>query len=434
MKEKNVTGAQAASELELRIRNEIANIFLTIPDEDMYAEVLKIILRATESEHGVFGYIDQDGALVVPSMTKGVWWEQCSVPQKDIRFPRDTWGKSSKPRAIREKKINYTNEPSTFSPKGHIVIYRHISMPLVYRGDAIGLIQVANKKTDYQPKDIALLENLGVQMVCALNARLQRDRQEKQRKQAEEELRQHKEHLEELVQERTVELRAVNKELEAFAYSISHDLRAPLRSIDGFSQAVLEDCRDKVSDEGRDYLRRVRSAAQHMGELIDDLLRLSRVTLTEMKHETVDLSSLASRILENLKDGQPQREAECVVPSGLIAEGDPELFKVLLENLLGNAWKFTGKKARARIEFGSGEHEGKPAFFVRDNGAGFDMTYAGKLFSPFQRLHSADEFPGTGSGLAIAQRIVFRHGGQIWGEGRVNQGATFYFTLKGIKA
>ncbi len=250
-----------------------------------------------------------------------------------------------------------------------------------------------------------------------------------ERKRAEVELQKYRDHLEKLVEQRTVELAAVNKELESFSYSVSHDLRAPLRSIDGFSQALLEDCADKLNEQGRDHIQRVRSAAQRMGELIDDLLNLSQVTRAEMRRSAVDLSALANAVVAELRQTQPGRQVEFVIAEGLTVKGDAVLLRTVLENLLGNAWKFTGKKSAARIEFGVTRNEGKPAYFVRDDGVGFDMTYVDKLFAPFQRLHSVGDFPGTGIGLATVQRIVYRHGGRVWAEGEVGKGATFYFTL-----
>ncbi len=236
--------------------------------------------------------------------------------------------------------------------------------------------------------------------------------------------------LEQQVAERTAQLNAANRELEAFSYSVSHDLRAPLRSIDGFSQAVLEDCADRLDDQGRDYLKRVRAATQHMGQLIDDLIKLARVARAEIRREAVDLGALAGEVLAELQKREPDRRVECRIEPGLTAEGDARLLRVALDNLLGNAWKFTGRQPRPRIEFGAHLREtGGPVFFVRDNGAGFDMTYAGKLFGAFQRLHSLSEFPGTGVGLATVQRIVHRHGGRVWAEAAVGKGATFYFTL-----
>ncbi len=250
-----------------------------------------------------------------------------------------------------------------------------------------------------------------------------------ERKQAEVELQEYRDHLEELVVQRTTELTAVNKELESFSYSVSHDLRAPLRGIDGFSQALLEDYPDKLDEKGKEYLQRVRSATQRMGELIDDMLNLSRVTRSEMRREIVNLSTLVRTVAAELQKTQPERQVEFVIAEGLTVNGDTALLRVALENLLGNAWKFTGKQPRAKIEFGVTQHKGKPAHYVRDDGVGFDMTYVGKLFAPFQRLHSVGEFPGTGIGLATVQRIILRHGGTVWAEGAVGKGTTFYFTL-----
>jgi light-regulated signal transduction histidine kinase (bacteriophytochrome) len=232
------------------------------------------------------------------------------------------------------------------------------------------------------------------------------------------------------LQRTIIELTAVNKELEAFSYSVSHDLRAPLRSIDGFSQALLEDCHDLLDATGEDYLRRIRAATQRMGQLIDDLLNLSRVTRSDMHVENVDLSLLASRICTELQTNQMECHVEFVIQNGLIAQGDTRLLELLLENLLNNAWKFTSKQPVAHIEFGVVNSKGViPTYFVRDDGAGFDMAYINKLFAPFQRLHSIHEFPGNGIGLATVQRIVHRHGGSVWAEASVGGGATFYFTL-----
>ncbi|RUT04348.1 hypothetical protein DSM106972_045760 [Dulcicalothrix desertica PCC 7102] len=231
------------------------------------------------------------------------------------------------------------------------------------------------------------------------------------------------------LQQAITDLKVVNKELEAFSYSVSHDLRAPLRSIDGFSLALLEDCLNELDGTGQDYLRRIRSATQRMGQLIDDLLTLSRVTRSDINLKPVDLSMLASRICTNLQH-QSERQVEFVIQNNLGATGDTNLLQVLLENLLNNSWKFTSKHPQAKIEFGATQKEdGTKVYFVRDDGVGFDMTYSDKLFGPFQRLHGMQEFPGNGIGLATVQRIVHRHSGRVWAEGNVEQGATFYFTL-----
>ncbi|PYO40449.1 MAG: hypothetical protein DMD33_17680 [Gemmatimonadetes bacterium] len=233
----------------------------------------------------------------------------------------------------------------------------------------------------------------------------------------------------ELLRRHTAQLEAANVELDAFAYSVSHDLRAPLRSIDGFSQALLEDYAGQLDAAGQDYLQRVRAATQRMATLIDDLLDLSRVTRSEMTIAPVDLSELARELATELTSGDPERHVEIVITPDVAVRADRGLLRVVLQNLMGNAWKFTGKRSDARIEVGVVAADGERAYYVRDNGAGFDMAYASKLFGAFQRLHRVTEFPGTGVGLATVQRIIHRHGGRVWAESAVGRGATFYFTL-----
>lgn len=251
-------------------------------------------------------------------------------------------------------------------------------------------------------------------------------RREAEQRQAEDEIKK----LNLILSSRAVELEAANKELEAFSFSVSHDLRAPLRLLDGFSQAVMEDYADKLDAQGREYLQRIRSASQSMGRMVDDFLNLARITRAELVLEKVNLSDLASDVVNELKSVQPERKVEFIITPGLEGYGDRRLLRLAFGNLLGNALKFTSKRADAKIEFGVRDIKGETAYFVRDNGVGFDMTSAHKLFKPFQRLHDTGEFPGEGIGLASVYRIINRFGGKVWAEGEKDKGATFYFTLR----
>jgi len=231
------------------------------------------------------------------------------------------------------------------------------------------------------------------------------------------------------VQAANRQLSVVNQELEAFSYSVSHDLRAPLRGIDGFSQALLEDYTDRLDETGQNYLSRIRAAAQRMGQLIDDMLLLSRVGRAQIERDRVDLSGLAQAVTDELRRQDPDRRTVLEIQSGLSVHADRGLMRVLLDNLLGNAWKFTARTVDARIDFKMQEHATGRIFLVQDNGAGFDMAHASTLFQPFHRLHAVADFPGTGIGLATCQRVVDRHGGRIWAEGAVGLGATVFFTV-----
>jgi signal transduction histidine kinase len=242
-------------------------------------------------------------------------------------------------------------------------------------------------------------------------------------------LREVNEDLEQRVEQRTRELEASNKELEAFSYSVSHDLRAPLRTIDGFSLALHEDFSERLDETGRDYISRVRNGVQRMGTLIDALLQLSRVTRSDIQRERIDLSQLATLVFNEIRAADPERAISWEAQSDVMAQADPRLIRVALENLIGNAWKFTAKTPEARISFGSSPRDGQTVYFIRDNGAGFDMQYVDRLFTAFQRLHGEREFTGSGIGLATVSRIIRRHHGSIWAEGSPGEGATFFFTL-----
>ncbi len=349
------------------------------------------------------------------------------------------------PRIIRgaaehSDRVDMTPQGSFFSNDTHAFLaglsaeertrYRGVCMQYGYRSLAVvpvrhddrilGAIHIADEQTDRVPlARVEFVEQLAVIVGEALF-----------RFGIEDEVRQLNRELEQRVRERTAQLEAANHELEAFAYSVSHDLRTPLRSIDGFSSALLEDYADRLDETGRDYFERIRGATARMGELIDALLSLSRLTRRDLTRVPVDLSRIAGEIADELKAAEPGRAAEFRIEREVVATGDPAMLRAAMENLLANAWKFTGTRAAAVIAFGTVRQEnGRTIFFVRDNGVGFDMAYGKKLFTAFSRLHAASEFQGIGIGLATVQRIVHRHGGAIWAEGAVDKGATIYFTL-----
>lgn len=384
---------------------------------------LEEAVRLTQSQIGYLAFLNADETVLTMHAWSRNAMQACDIDNKPIEYQvRDTglWGE-----AVRQRRAVITNDyaaPSPFKkgcPDGHVTIRRHMNVP-VFVGQRIVLVAgVGNKPDEYEDQDVQQLTLLMEGMWRLI-----------ERMRAEEEIRQLNAELEDRVIRRTAELAAANKELEAFSYSVSHDLRAPLRAIDGFSQLILQDHGEQVRDEVKDHLKRIRAATQRMGRLIDDLLNLSRLSRTDMNREPVDLSGLARQIVAELRATDPTRAVEVVVADHLQAEGDRNLLRVALENLLGNAWKFTSKTDAARIEFGAMRGaEGTTTFYVRDNGAGFDMAYAGRLFGAFQRLHGAADFPGTGIGLATVARIIRRHGGEVRAEGAVGRGAMFSFTL-----
>ena len=289
----------------------------------------------------------------------------------------------------------------------------------IRRGHPASIIPVVKGQDE-----IAILSHSLNQLVNALTQK------EQELQATNQQIRELNQNLEKRVAERTVQLEVANKELEAFSYSVSHDLRSPLRSIDGFSLILVDKYSDQLNDRGKHYLQRVRAATQRMGELIDDLLKLSSVTRTQIQRSCVNLTAMVEEIVAGLQQTYPERSVRLALAPEVSALVDPRLIRVVMENLLHNAWKYTSYKEYARIEFGTLlQPDGTTAYFIRDNGAGFDMAYVDKLFGVFQRLHSEQEFSGTGIGLATVQRIIHRHGGRVWAEGAVGQGATFYFTL-----
>jgi PAS domain S-box-containing protein len=427
---RDITERKHAEEQVLRQSKVLAAInrvfyetLMADSEEAVATTCLKVAQEITGSKFGFIGEITPAGLFTTITLSDP-GWEACRIPEtqgnvmiKDMVI-RGIWGQ-----VILKEQSLIVNDPLSYPdrvgiPEGHPPLTSFLGVPLKDQGKVIGIVAMANLESGYTAEHQYDVETICVAFVEAIR-----------RKKAQEEIRILNVELEQRVMDRTDQLNAANKEMEAFSYSVSHDLRAPLRSIDGFSQALLEEYGNKLDDTGKTYLERARKATERMGFLIDDMLKLSRVSRAEFSHEAVDLSTMAQGIAEEHQKNNPERVVDVSVQEGVMTQGNRYMMKIVIENLMDNAWKFTGKTEHPWIEFGTTVRDGKTACFIRDNGAGFDMAYVNKLFGAFQRLHTTDDFPGTGIGLATVQRIIHRHGGQVWAEGEIGKGATFYFTL-----
>jgi len=419
---KLIEEALRESKRELTIRNRIADIFLAFPDEEMYGEVLRVLLEAMRSKVGIFGYINEPGTLIVPSMTGDIW-ERCQVPDKSIIFPRESWS-GIWGRALREKRSLYANE-GLHVPAGHMAITRVLVVPILYHGEVIGLLTVADKATDYGEKDRKFMETIAGYIAPSLNAILQRDREERARKQAD------------AGRERPLaELEAKNRELESFVYSISHDLKAPLVSLNGFSSALKKEYESHLGEKGKHYLERIQANVAHMDVLVMSLLGLSRIGKVVGPIEEIDIEALLREIRDALTVRLEAAGAELVVQEPLpTVHADRVRIRQVFDNLIDNAVKFRSAERALRIEVGCRQENGFWRFHVADNGIGIAVQYHEQIFSPFRRLHP--EIEGVGIGLTLVKKIVEYHGGRVWvespsvspGAGREGTGVTFYFTL-----
>lgn len=392
-------------------------------EEDVAKTCLDVAQDITGSKFGMIGEITPDGLFSTTAMSDP-GWEACRIPEMQaVRMIMDMTIRGIWGQVILQDRPLIVNDPASYPdrvglPEGHPPIASFLGVPLRERDKVVGMIAVANNESGYTEDHQHDLEALSVAFVEAMR-----------RKSAEIKLQRMNVELDQQVSQRTALLTAANRELEAFSYSVSHDLRAPLRSINGFSRAVLDEYADKLDEAGKSYLERIHKATQRMDVLIDDLLNLSKVTRSEFQSDAVDLSRIFRALLKDRQKNDPDRVVDAIVADGIVVQADTRLMRIALDNLLENAWKFTSREALARIEFGSEVNDGRVFYFIRDNGVGFNETYSGKMFGAFQRFHSAADFPGTGIGLAIVQRIIHRHGGHVWAEGEVGKGATFYFTL-----
>ncbi|MHB1034666.1 MAG: ATP-binding protein [Pirellulales bacterium] len=406
------------AEERLALLHRIENVFLTVPDEEIYHEVLTIVREALKSQYGGFSYLDEDGTLVAPSLTREVW-DPCQIPDKKIRFPRETWGSSLWGRAVLEKRTLCSNQPSHV-PEGHLPIERVLAAPVLYQGEVIALFEVANKPTDYGEEDRELLESVAMAIAPAIHARLQKDRQEKKRRKAEAD-------REALV----AQLEAKNAEMERFVYVISHELKSPLVTASCYL-GLLKEHLDEHNDEGaKSDMARIGAAAVHMHQLLGELLELCRIGRVVTPSVNVSLSDLAQEAVELASSRIAERNVRVEIAADPpLLYGDRARLLQVFENLVSNAVKFMGDQADPRIEIGARRDGGEAVYYVRDNGIGLDPRYLERVFRLFERLEPGIE--GTGVGLAIVKQIIELHGGRIWVESEgPGHGSTFCFTLPG---
>jgi two-component system CheB/CheR fusion protein len=408
--------AESVAQARLRMLSLAASP--SVPRDETLQIMLDEIEKQTGSVIGFYHFLDADQeTLSLQAWSTNTLRNMCTAEGKGSHYNITQAGVWVD--CVLERRPVIHNDYATLAhrkglPPGHAEVKREMVVPIL-RGDRIvAIIGVGNKPTDYNATDVEIVVSLG-ELSWEIFERIK----------AADELQ--KAHAE--VERRTQDLAATNKELEAFSYSVSHDLRNPLNRILGFSDVLLEDYSDKLDDEGKDHLNRVIKNAAKMNRIIEDLLHLSQISRREMQRQDIDLSKIAASVAEELREAQPDRRVTLDIQDGVTAFADAKLIWVAVSNLLDNAWKFTSKAENARIEFGAFERDGKTVYYVKDNGAGFDQSFSDKLFLPFQRLHSEEEFEGTGIGLATVERVIRRHGGRIWAEGKTNEGTAFFFTL-----
>ncbi|MBI4917022.1 MAG: GAF domain-containing protein [Acidobacteria bacterium] len=410
---RDITESRRAEEA-FAVQARIATVFLTHSDDEMFNEVLQVVLEVMKSPFGVFGYLDEAGNLVVPTMTRQVW-DKCQVPEKSIVFPRETWGDSSWPRAIRERRPNFSNVVSTKTPAGHVTLHRHISLPILMRGDVIGLFQVANKEADYTEADLTTLETIARFVAPLLGARL------------------HRERAEDALRQRDQELQARNDELVRFTYAVSHDLKSPLVTIKTFLGYLVQDLAGSDPAPVEKDMHYLHAATEKMSRLLDELLELSRVGRTMNPSVEAPLQAIVNEAVDLVAGQIAERGVQLqVTDEPILLFGDRPRLVEVFQNLVDNAVKFMGDQPAPRVEIGFEESGGETVFFVRDTGKGIDPRHRTKLFGLFEKLDPGSD--GTGIGLALVKRIVELHGGRIWAESEgIGRGATFRFTLAGTK-